>query len=363
MAQAELTKGPMLEEALRAYFLKAGYFVVRGVPFIFEGFDVTDVDIWLYGRASSVSREIALVDVKNKKTPQAIERIFWTKGLQQAIKADRAIVATTEKRAEVKDFGRQMDVLVLDGVFLSKLATRDAHLEQRLSDEEFLALIGSYSLAKVDGDWKGRLVACKGLLSRGLSFDVCNQLLTQGKFFAEQAITKPSQSEVALRCLYAICGYLLIAVDFELRELSFLESSDRARVIAEGFTYGSKGRNGLKKLIDLSLGLVSEYANEGRAIANQVRAKVERSLSDIPTGILGEFFSKRDVQTGLFATAREFEAFSMARVFQPHTSASTDMRSALGCLLDYWGIDRTHLTVSREEPAGPVTFASALRAR
>ena len=98
-----LLKGPRMEELLRSYFLKAGYYVVRGVPFIYEGFDVTDIDLWLYSRTSSVSREITLVDAKNKKTPQAIERIFWVQGLRIATKATNAVVATTEKRQEVKE--------------------------------------------------------------------------------------------------------------------------------------------------------------------------------------------------------------------------------------------------------------------
>lgn len=72
--QTILSKGPKMEELLRNYFLKAGYYVVRGVPFIYEGFDITDIDLWLYGRASSVSREITIVDIKNRKTPQAIEK-------------------------------------------------------------------------------------------------------------------------------------------------------------------------------------------------------------------------------------------------------------------------------------------------
>ncbi len=341
---AAMTKGPLLEETLRAYFLQAGYFVVRGVGFIYEGFDVTDIDIWLYGRASSVSREIAIVDIKNKRTPQAIERIFWVSGLKKAVGADRAIVATTDRRIEVKEFGRKLDVLVLDGQFLSKLESKDAHLASRLSDEEFYALIGSYELSKLDGDWKGRAKSCKALLSSGLSFDTCNAWLAHGRFFAEQAATKKTQAQTALRCLYMVCAYLAVAVDYELRDISFLESSVRAKVIADGFTYGSKGRSGMKKLVDLSMGLVAEYANDGRAIASQVKIKVEKSLEDIPTAILGDFFSRREVLGSLFSTAKELEAIAMAREFTPHWQGSIELRSLLGCLLDYWGIDRTHLT-------------------
>lgn len=350
-----MSKGPLLEEALRAYFLKAGYFVVRGVPFVYEGFDVTDIDTWIYGRASSVSREIAIVDIKNKRTPQAIERIFWVNGLKSAVGADRAIVATTERREEVKDFGRKLGVLVLDGNFLSKLQTRDAHLVERLSDEEFMAHIASYSLNKLDGDWKGRIAGCKALLSHGLSFDICIELLAHGRFFAEQAATNNVQRERALRCLYLVSSYLAISVDFELREISFVEAGERSRLLAEGFTYGSKGRSGLDKLLDLATGLVAEYANEGRAISNQVKAKVSSSLASIPTAVLGDYFGRRDVLGSLFATARELEELAMARTFRSHTTASTDARSLLGCLLDYWGIDRTHLLMRGDPGTGEQT--------
>jgi len=340
-----LAKGPMLEEALRAYFMKAGYFVVRGVPFTYEGFDVTDIDCWLYGRASSVSREITIVDIKSKKTPQAIERIFWCAGLQRAVGANRAIVATTDKRPEVKDFGRELEVLVLDGTFLGKLQHRDAHLEQRLSDEEFFDCIGAGPLDKLDGNWKARVRKGKALLARGPSFDTCIEWLAQGRYFAEQASTRKIQAPNALRCLYLMCAFVAIGVDYELRDLSFTETGERAQLIAEGFTYGSKGRTGLKKLVDLSIGLVSEYANQGRAIANQVKAKIENSLDAIPTSILGDYFGRRDVLGSLFQTGRELEELAMAREFRHHSTASTEVRALLGCLLDYWGIDRTLLAI------------------
>ncbi len=93
----KVNKGEVMEELLRDYFMQAGYYVVRGVPFVYEGFDITDIDLWLYSRTSSISREITIVDIKNKKTPQAIERIFWTKGLAEAVGAGNAIVASTEK--------------------------------------------------------------------------------------------------------------------------------------------------------------------------------------------------------------------------------------------------------------------------
>lgn len=114
------TKGNKAEESLRLYFLDAGYYVVRGVPYKYKDFDITDIDLFLYGRASALSRERNIVDIKNKKTPQAVERIFWTKGLQKSLNMDHAIVATTETNPAVLAYGKENDVIVLDGKFLKK---------------------------------------------------------------------------------------------------------------------------------------------------------------------------------------------------------------------------------------------------
>lgn len=339
-SQQVLLKGPRMEELLRSYFLKAGYYVVRGVPFIYEGFDVTDIDLWLYSRTSSVSREITLVDAKNKKTPQAIERIFWVQGLRIATKATNAVVATTEKRQEVKDFGRELGVLVLDGTFLGKLDKTDDPNARRFSEEELFSKIDEYSLNKLDGDWRGRMVRAKSLLAKSLSFDSCNEWLSQGQFFAEQSITKSHQRETALRCLYMVCSFIAVAVDYCMKELSFHEQSERSTLIKDGFTYGSKGSTGLKKILNVAMGLIEQHANDGMAISRQVRSSIDRQLDALNTAILGEFFSKNDVARTLFSAAKEFEQMAMSRDFSSHANATPELRSILYCLLDFWEIDR-----------------------
>ncbi len=49
-------KGYTLEEILRAYFLKAGFFVVRGVPYNIDQEGITDIDLWLYEKSTSTAR-------------------------------------------------------------------------------------------------------------------------------------------------------------------------------------------------------------------------------------------------------------------------------------------------------------------
>ncbi|WP_273860677.1 hypothetical protein [Photobacterium sp. GSS17] len=335
----KVCKGFAMEELLKSYFIQAGYYVARGVPFVYEGFDVTDIDLWLYSRASSATRNVTIVDVKNKKTPQAIERIFWAKGLAQAVKADNVIIATTDQRKEVKDFGKDLNVLVLDGVFLSKLSRTESELT-RLSDEEFISLIDMYNLGKIDGDWKGQVLKSKSLLARGLTFDTCNKWLEVSRFFAEQILTKPSQLEVALRCFYYTLSLLAIGVDYLLRELSFVDNVERTEKLAEGFTYGSKGKSGLNKMLGLSLSLVEQFAEEGPSIARQVKSKISDEFESLPTQIIAEYFSKGEVARTLFNTAKELELYAMSKEFRPHTESSLETRALIGCLLDFWSIDR-----------------------
>jgi len=336
-----MSKGEEIEELLRNYFLKSGYYVIRGVPFSYEGFDVTDIDLWLYNRASPVSREITIVDAKNKKTPQAIERIFWTNGLKFACGATNAIVATTDNRRAVSHFGKELGVVVLDGAFLSRLKMPDANSIDRISDEELSNDIKSYSMQKLDGDWKRRLLLAKSLLAKPLTFDSCNQWLIDGKFFAELTITRPNQSVAATRCLYLICSFLAIGIDYLLREYSFIEQSDRTQIMTDGFTFGSRGKSGMDNLIDVASGLIRQHSNEGDRVSLEVKNNFYRALSDLDTRSLGEYFSRHETARSLFASAKEFESLAMARNLTDKSERSLECRSMLLCLVDFWGLDRT----------------------
>ena len=100
-------KGAALEEIARAYFQRQGYFALRSVPYRFEGEDVTDIDVWLYGRQAASGRIRAVVDAKDKRSPKALERVLWTKGLQATTGSDRAIVVTTDNNPRVNRFARE----------------------------------------------------------------------------------------------------------------------------------------------------------------------------------------------------------------------------------------------------------------
>lgn len=339
----KISKGFGMEESLRSYFLKAGYYVSRGVPFRYDNFDITDIDLWLYHRTSPFSREVSIVDIKNKKTPQAIERIFWAQGLKSAIKANNAIVATTDRRREVTDFGRDLGIVVLDGSFLSRLDKLDNLLGERLTEEEFTSLVQSYVLEKMDGGWISRMRLCKSLLASDLGFDGCNEWLFHLGFFMEQAVTKPQQREIASRCYFLILSYLAITVDYLLKEILFLEQSTRIQLLRDGFTFGDRGKAGMEQILDVTMNLVEQHAENGTSISGQVKSSIRRSLATNNSAILAEHLSKNDVARCLFQVAVELESAAMSRRFVELASLGIESRSFVLCIADYFGVERSRL--------------------
>ena len=72
-SQTQLSRGVALEELLRSYFLRAGFFVMRGVPFRLNDENLTDIDLWLYERPTGTGRRIQICDIKYKQQPKAVE--------------------------------------------------------------------------------------------------------------------------------------------------------------------------------------------------------------------------------------------------------------------------------------------------
>lgn len=335
-----LPKGYQTEELLRRYFIRSGYFTVRGVPFVYETFDITDIDIWLYDRPSSVSRHRIIVDAKNRSTPKTIERIFWTKGLQQVLGVEQAIVATSDKRPAVSDFGREQNVLILDGAFIGKLQKSSEPFESRLTEEQLLELLGTYRPTREAGDWRGRFKVAKQPLARGLGYNAINRWLIDGKYFAEQSLLVITHREVALRALYLFASFIAIAFDFVMKDLAFFEPAAKFTAINDGLRHGSQGVTGTKQLLELATGLIEQYVPEHRMLAPRIKERLGKELDAIPTKLLAEHFVKQSVSQELFSVAKELEGAAYKSTFVAPQTLSPVAKGMLGVLLDFWELDR-----------------------
>lgn len=324
----DLSKGEFMEEQLRAYFLSLGYYVVRGAKFKFHGVEVTDIDLWLYQRSTPISRERINVDIKNKSKPAAIERIIVAKGIMEILGFDRCIIATTDKREEVIEFGEHHGVRVLNGNFLNRIKGIENH---RIPEEIFNTLLKD-EFTKFTTNWFLKYENSKSKLIGNLDFATANDVLGDIRLLLEQIPANPQQREILSRMLYLIISHLFIIVDFLLKDMAFIEVALKLKQLEDGFRYGAIGNTKIRLRIE-------QIANETRRSINDVKKLVE----SLPVDILRDFFGKNDTAKNLFLWAREFENFAYQKEFIQPYGLPTELKAAIGVLCDCSGVDRKHI--------------------
>ncbi len=332
-------KGAALEELVRAYFARQGFFVVRSVPYRFGNDDVTDLDVWMYSRQAASARFRAIVDVKNKKTPKAFERILWTKGLQAALGCDRAFVATTDTSASMVQFAQSQKVAVLSKSFLERLSKK-LEVDSRLTLEQFTTAVQQYRSHKQDGDWLGVLRDAKSAVASLSGFPAFNKTMLAFSFFASRAEIRLQHRDLATRCALLSAALACIALDGALERFVFDDVEKRFAGLIDGVTYGDGGDGRVKSSIDTALSVIAEGMANGRAVASQAREQLARRFAEIRADVIAEHFMREHNAQHLFVVARELDerAHAVGDIYEK--PLSVEARSILGVFADFVAVKR-----------------------
>ena len=333
-------KGADLEELARAYFARQGFIAVRSVSIQFEEEEVTDVDVWLYGRQGAGTRTRGLVDVKDKKSPKAFERVLWVRGMQLALGCDRAFVATTDASPKVTRFAQQQKVALVPALYLRRPVESKT---DRLSLEELTANIQEFSAHKQDGDWLKQIANAKSALVSLSPYPAFNRAISAFRFFAERAATRPQHREQALRGAYFAASLASMALDSASERLVFEEKAVRHKLLYAGVTYGDVGDGRVKSSINTVLEVIATGVKNGKVIARQTSDAIDEMFSGLRAEIVAEFFAKDENSQLLFPVARELEAKAHARSRSELTALSVEAKAVLGVFADFVGAKRTAL--------------------
>jgi hypothetical protein len=355
-----LAKGAGLEELARAYFARNGYLAIRGVSIRFEDEDVTDVDVWVYGRQGGAVRTRALVDVKDRKSPKAFERVMWARGMQLALDCDRAFVATTDTSQKAFRFAHHHKVSLLTAAYLRHWVGEE-FLKDRLANEELNINLQKFSGHKHDGDWLKQIEIAKSAVVSLSPFPAFNKAMNSFRFFAERAATRPHHREQALRGAYLTAALSCVALDSALEKLAFELPQVRHNAIYEGVTYGDSGDGRVKNSIESVLSVIKEGVSNGRSIARQASDALQEMFSSVGAEIIAEFFTKEQNSNHLFGVARELEARAHARTRVDLVGLSLEAKSILGVFADFVGAKRMPLLSGEFRDAdAPINAANSL---
>lgn len=334
---AKPDKGGRAEELLRLYFADQGYFVVRSVAFRYGNDDVTDLDLMLYARFSASSKERVVVDVKQKKTPQALERILCVLGLQRVLGFDAAIVATTDRRPMTAEFGRENGVLVLGGEVLASITNRSLPASS-LTEESFVSSLRGSEIRHVL-DLNEEYQRSKSILLEPPNFDCVNRQLSITRSVLEQTIVFVNDG-AAIRCLYATVACLLISIDMALSVWVFEPRHEQRRRILDGVRFGSAGRQRIESIVGLVGRLGSRPDSPFPKVAQSLRAALADAADGIPADMLAEYFSRPESSQQMFTNARKLLARSFEVPLVRPAALESELKAVLGVLCDFYGFRR-----------------------
>lgn len=348
-------KGYEFEEALKNYFLRANYYVLRSLPLRLEGDDITDVDIWLYERPSGFSRRRIIVDAKFKTKPKAAERLFWTKGARDFLQVDEAYVATTDSRDSVREMGGRIGIAVIDGTDLGRIASSEKiETPERLSGEEMATELRSIDRARMDREWSEHLEDAKSSLLEDFGVASGNRCLGAFSYFAAQAaVSHPSSDSaiVAVRHALLIGSMAAVSLDYVASSAAFRTSEERRRMLANAIRFGNVNqRAGLEK-VRISTALIEQFLENGAAFSRQILNKYSDEVSKIPAEIVADHVARISSKDTLFAAARELEAAAHARTLRGFDSLTADTKSLIASFLDFCGIAREKFAKAVMAPA------------
>jgi hypothetical protein len=343
-------KGLELEEALRAYFWQAGYFVVRGIPYRLEGDFVTDIDLWLYERPAALTRRRLIVDAKNRRSPKVSERIIWSKGLQAALGVDGAIVATTDKRPSARRLSKALDVTLLDGDAVTKL-TRSERLRNtgQLRSDEFDKAVKRVDESRRSTEWRETLQVARASLISGMGVQSTNTSLSAASFFAEQALSahpRSEQAQLALRLFYLTSALAAISLDYMLADQSFRSQTDRRQSIVNSLRFGQSEAVAVLPIVRAAIGLVRKYVENGTAVAKQIEYGFYGDADRIPAEIIADYVCRISASDALFNVAREIERASSVVELPSYDQMSNEAKSLLGVFLDFNGVSREKIATA-----------------
>ena len=337
-------KGYIVEEVLRSFFLRRGFFVVRSVPVVYGSSALTDVDIWLYGKSTGGSRQLLICDSKAKNRPKAIERMLWTTGLMHFLKADGAYVSTTDKRQEIRGIASRLSLQLIDGNDIQRIRKdRSIAYKERLSDEELSEQLAARDESIGDRFLRDTKDAILSSLTDGFGArSACRALELFGKAALRASSVPPNSdcARVASRLAYLAAAIACVSLDYVSREAVVQAPEDRRRRLLETVRLGRLRDEVGQQALEMALLLVSKYGPGGRSAARAVELKLNDELDQIPAEIVADTVAGIVRQGDLFAVARDLEMSSYRREVPTFDDMRLNVRAVLGAFLDYSGIQR-----------------------
>jgi hypothetical protein len=336
-------KGLETEEVVRSYFLRAGFFVVRGVKLRNGGDELSDIDLWLYERSATLARRRIIIDIKDNAQPKAAERLFFVKGLAEIIQVEATGVATSDGRRSLRELARKHNVLWIDNADLQRLKTSEKlAVSSRITDEMLDDLISQVDASRSSRSVRDAFGSIKSSVADRFGPSCANTAIDGALYFAKLAIkAHPSSlpAQVFTRLVYFSSAVAAAALDFSSGDIALRPHAERLASLTSAIRFGEDAKGTAEKL-RWAEAAIRDFAPNGAGLAEVVRSRFNEALQSVPAEGLAEVVVKMANSDRLFRAARDLEQAAYTVDLEMFDELSVDARSLLGAILDFTGTDR-----------------------
>ena len=366
---AQVNKGVLAEECFREYFRNLGSFVLRGVP-VREGREtVTDIDLWVYTRATAHIRHISIVDIKHQKRSKPFERLIWIKGLQKTLGADEAIIASKGLNEPAENFSEKVGVRVVTRSIFEAVMRQYSVQEKRLSAEELNEVWKRIRIGRMT--LRSEMNSIKAEIFRGIDFRTLNTWLDKAASLVQLMVEREPTPGPITRGFYLCSALVAVAADYLGGFHSFSTHDSRQKFFREGMLFGRHDVGARKAYVEFAENAVTEFLDHSGASAARVRTGLEDAISKMPVQGLAEFFGHPKASRELWNAALALEESCYAKeVSAPQNLESLEAKKVIGLISDYANVPRLevlggsgqrelNLSVTAEAISRPVSETGA----
>jgi hypothetical protein len=235
------------------------------------------------------ARHISIVDIKNKKRAKGYERLIWLKGLQSAVGAEEAIVATTASKEDLRPFAARLGLKLLSAQVFKAVMGRYSSANERLASEDLEKM---WRTVKLEGgeNLASRMETNLVEVGLGLSFSALNIWMDEAARLLVHCHDHERTPAASARAVLLLASLVAIGADYVGRNTAFDEPESRRSYFREGLMFGNAAEGTSNRFLGFAEQVATDYLDKTGAAAATIRSGFQKAVKNLPVGPFIDFF-------------------------------------------------------------------------
>ena len=267
--------------------------------------------------------------------------MIWLKGLQTAVGADEAIVATSASRDDLKPFAARMGIKLLSDQVFKAVVTRFANQESRFYSEDLERM---WRAVRIEGakDLAALMETNLVEFSLGLGFTAMNVWIDEAAKLLVYCHDHERLPGPVARAVLLLASFVAVCADYMGRNTAFADSDTRRTYFREGLLFGKGEEGTADRYLAFAEKVTTDFVDHTGAAAASIRVGFQKAAENLPIGGFIDLFARPAAGRELLDAAMQLESAAFSRNAPNFAALPTEAKTIFALLVDFAGLDRRH---------------------